>query len=261
MPHLSGPSGLWRPQIRHLYQSGFSSSNQQNLPWGSFQNCWGCWRTKLQKGLEPGRSWVLGSKNYKQSLWGSSLEPDLGFLSSDRLACITCLSLDLGCLEHSDWPSGGRGWLAEEGWVDGRKLKHVSTYNPFRSPPALRFYAHSSITRKFLHATANRNGPRDFGTGSALHLDFYFYFLFLRVYLFREKGKEGESEGDKHPCARETLIKCLSHAPHWRPGPQPGHVSSLGIEPETFQSAGLCSVPWSTPAKAALEFLISENSN
>ena len=41
---------------------------------------------------------------------------------------------------------------------------------------------------------------------------------FIYLFLEREEGKEKERE-------RETSMwGCLSHAPHWRPGPQPGHV-------------------------------------
>ena len=30
---------------------------------------------------------------------------------------------------------------------------------------------------------------------------------------FRERGKEGEREGEKHQRERETSISCLSHTP------------------------------------------------
>ena len=30
------------------------------------------------------------------------------------------------------------------------------------------------------------------------------------------------------------MCGCLSHAPHWGPGPQPRHVPSLGIKPKTL---------------------------
>ena len=37
---------------------------------------------------------------------------------------------------------------------------------------------------------------------------------FLKFLLyFREEGREGEREGVKHQCERETLISCLPHAP------------------------------------------------
>ena len=37
-------------------------------------------------------------------------------------------------------------------------------------------------------------------------------------------GKEGEREGEKHQCVRDTVTGCFSHAPNWGPGPQPRHV-------------------------------------
>ena len=30
-------------------------------------------------------------------------------------------------------------------------------------------------------------------------------------FTFRERGREGEREGEKHRCARDTSISCLSH--------------------------------------------------
>ena len=49
------------------------------------------------------------------------------------------------------------------------------------------------------------------------------YFLRFFIYLFfRERGREGEREEEKHWCARDTLIRCLLHAPSQRPGRNPG---------------------------------------
>ena len=59
------------------------------------------------------------------------------------------------------------------------------------------------------------------------------YFSFLRLYLFifRQKGREGEREGEKHLCV------VASHTPpYWGPGLQPRHVPWLGIEPQPFGS-------------------------
>ena len=42
--------------------------------------------------------------------------------------------------------------------------------------------------------------------------------------IFRVGGREGEREGEKRQCVRDTLISCLLHALHWGPGPQPRHV-------------------------------------
>ena len=30
---------------------------------------------------------------------------------------------------------------------------------------------------------------------------------------FRERGREGEREGEKHGCVRQTSFDCLSHVP------------------------------------------------
>ena len=40
-------------------------------------------------------------------------------------------------------------------------------------------------------------------------------FLFKKgfIYFFRERGREGEREGEKQQCARDTSIDCLLHAP------------------------------------------------
>ena len=43
--------------------------------------------------------------------------------------------------------------------------------------------------------------------------------IFKDYYLFRETGREGEREGEKDQCVRETSIGCLLHAPKWGLGP------------------------------------------
>ena len=45
------------------------------------------------------------------------------------------------------------------------------------------------------------------------------------LFVFRERRREGEREGEKHQCARETsMCGCLAHTPHWGPDLQPRHV-------------------------------------
>ena len=68
--------------------------------------------------------------------------------------------------------------------------------------------------------------------------------------LFSERGGEGERNGEKHQCVRDTLISCLSYHPNWGPGLQPRHVPWLGIELATFWFIGRHSVHWTTPARA-----------
>ena len=58
---------------------------------------------------------------------------------------------------------------------------------------------------------------------------FYFSFIiFLKIlFLFLGEGM-GEEGGDTSMCG------CLSHIPHWGPGPQPRHVPWLGINQWPF---------------------------
>ena len=42
---------------------------------------------------------------------------------------------------------------------------------------------------------------------------------------FRETGREGEREEEKHGCERETSISCLLYMPRVGPIPQPRHVA------------------------------------
>ena len=60
------------------------------------------------------------------------------------------------------------------------------------------------------------------------------YFLFLYffkdcIYLFLERGEEREKERERNIKVWLTLMW-----PHWGPGPQPRHVSCLGIELATL---------------------------
>ena len=77
--------------------------------------------------------------------------------------------------------------------------------------------------------------------------------IFLkRFYLFLGRGEGSEKEGEKHHCAREISVNCLSHAPSWEPGLQPRHVPWLGIEPAILWFAGWHSAHWAIPARAPL---------
>ena len=73
----------------------------------------------------------------------------------------------------------------------------------------------------------------------------YTFFFKDFIYLFLEKGREGEREGEKH----QRMV--ASHArPYWGPGLQPRCVPRLGIEPATLCFTGMCSVHWATPTRA-----------
>ena len=68
----------------------------------------------------------------------------------------------------------------------------------------------------------------------------FFFCLFL--FDFREHGKEGEREGGKHQCERETSIGCLWQAP-CNPGialtrNQTGDLSVYGMMPNELSHAG-----------------------
>ena len=45
------------------------------------------------------------------------------------------------------------------------------------------------------------------------------FFKDIMHLFFRERGRDGEREGEKHQCVREILIDCLAHAP--QPGTAP----------------------------------------
>ena len=45
---------------------------------------------------------------------------------------------------------------------------------------------------------------------------------------------EGERQGEKHPCERETSVSCFFHAPNQGHGLQPTHEPWLEIEPVTL---------------------------
>ena len=69
------------------------------------------------------------------------------------------------------------------------------------------------------------------------------------LFIFRERGREGDREGGKHLCERESLISCFSHTPCQGPGPHPRHVSWLGIKLVTFRSMEWGPTHWATPVR------------
>ena len=68
---------------------------------------------------------------------------------------------------------------------------------------------------------------------------FFFKGLFIYLFIFRERGKEGEREGEKHHC-----VVCLTRPPlgTWTP--------RLGMEPVTPWLNVWPSVHWNTPIRA-----------
>ena len=47
----------------------------------------------------------------------------------------------------------------------------------------------------------------------------FFFFKRFYLFIFRERGREKEREGEKYLCERETWIGCLTYAP--QPGTKP----------------------------------------
>ena len=56
--------------------------------------------------------------------------------------------------------------------------------------------------------------------------------FFLKFYLFTDFLRVGK--GGRETARETSMCTCLSHGPHWGPGPQPRHVPWLGIELETL---------------------------
>ena len=77
---------------------------------------------------------------------------------------------------------------------------------------------------------------------------FVYFYLFLID--FRERGREGERQGEKHQCETEIPSGCLVHAP-WL-GTKPRHVPWLGIQHRTFWFAGQGPTNWATLARAQM---------
>ena len=64
--------------------------------------------------------------------------------------------------------------------------------------------------------------------------------LVFMIFIFRERGKGGERQGEKHWCGRRTLVGCLSHVlplahvPTGDQNLQPRHVPWPGLRLVTF---------------------------
>ena len=75
--------------------------------------------------------------------------------------------------------------------------------------------------------------------------------VFKDLFIVRDRGREVEREGEKHPCMRDTSISCLSHV-HSQPGTwsTTQACARLGIKLETCWFTGLHSTRSATPARA-----------
>ena len=79
------------------------------------------------------------------------------------------------------------------------------------------------------------------------------------IYLFLKRGEEeGEREGKKCQCERETSIGCLSYGPQppdQGPGLQPSHVPYPGTGLVMLHPAEWHPTNWATPVRATEAFL------
>ena len=74
------------------------------------------------------------------------------------------------------------------------------------------------------------------------HIYIYSWPLKKKILLFiRERGREGEREGEKHRWVREAWIGFLSYTPNSGLSLPSRHVPWLGMELAAFQFAGWCS--------------------
>ena len=71
-----------------------------------------------------------------------------------------------------------------------------------------------------------------------------FFFKILFIYLFRQRGRGGEREGEKHQCVVASHMPPTGGLAH-----NPRHVAWLRIKPATLQFAGQHSIHWATPAR------------
>ena len=75
------------------------------------------------------------------------------------------------------------------------------------------------------------------------------YFFQFRFFYFRERGREGEREGEKHQCV------VASHVPSTRDlACNPGMCPRLGIKPATIRFSDQHSIYWATSVRAIFFF-------
>ena len=102
------------------------------------------------------------------------------------------------------------------------------------------------VVLRGLGSKLGRNGWKiSFYSRSWWNLFINFIILFY-LFIFRERGREGEREGEKHQCVVPLARPLLGAG---RSGLQPGHVPWLGIKPVTLWFTGQHSIHWATPAR------------
>ena len=73
----------------------------------------------------------------------------------------------------------------------------------------------------------------------------YYFFLRFYLFIFRQRGRVGEKEGEKHPCVVASHLSRTGD-----PACNPGMCPWLGIELATLWFTGQRSIHWATPARA-----------
>ena len=86
------------------------------------------------------------------------------------------------------------------------------------------------LNMHFLRTTLNRQWLLTHSRSSIKFTSFLKKILFI----FRERRREEEREGETRRCARDTWIGCLLYALDQGPGPKPSHVPWSGIKLKTF---------------------------
>ena len=81
--------------------------------------------------------------------------------------------------------------------------------------------------------------------GSLLFLWVFFYFLKILCIFFRQRGREGERDGEKHQCVVASQAPSTGDLA-WNPYMCP----RLRIKPAMLWFAGQQSIHWATPARA-----------
>ena len=113
-----------------------------------------------------------------------------------------------------------------------------------------------------------------------LYIHFYFYILLMNWHLylyeeffccccqstpkamlidFREKRREGEREGKRDRCERETSLVASRTCPNWGPNQQLRHMPWLGIQLTTLLSTGHAPTNWATLVRAEVFSFIPAN--